>query len=171
MADKAHKETDKKLAEMESELSAIYEQAGKEIEEKAQEYFERFADQDEEKRKLVEQGKMTEEEYQAWLRKKVATGKNWTRKKQELAAQYEHVNEIALAYINGRMPDIYALNYNYSAQRITDAVKSAISYDLVTPEIVKALADKAAEKKAGGYVGAKKSKKAEKKDEEEKSDQ
>ena len=63
MADIAHTKTDQKLEEMEKRLSAIYSRAEKEIQKTADEYFSKFAKQDEAKRKLLEQGKITEEEY------------------------------------------------------------------------------------------------------------
>lgn len=142
MADNAHNETDEKLAEMEEHLSAIYEEASKDIEAKAQEYFDRFKEQDEKMRKKVEQGEMTEDEYIAWRRKKILTGENWKKRQQYIASQYEHVNEIALAYINGKMPEIYVLNYNYSAEKISSAVKAAITIEPISADVIKAFADK-----------------------------
>ena len=69
MADKAHRLTDEKLEEIEKRLSAIYSRAEKEIQQTANEYFSRFAKQDEAKRKLLEQGKITDEEdAQNWLK-------------------------------------------------------------------------------------------------------
>lgn len=56
MADTAHAKTDLKLEEMEKRLSAIYSRAGKEIQQTADEYFSKFAKQDEAKRKLLVQG-------------------------------------------------------------------------------------------------------------------
>lgn len=141
MADKAHKETDKKLAEMESELSAIYEQAGKEIEEKAQEYFERFADQDEEKRKLVDQGKMTEEEYRAWRQGKIMRGKRYMELRESIAQDLLNANKTAMAYINDMLPEIYALNYN-AIKATAESVVKGYSFMLVNAETVKRLATK-----------------------------
>ena len=66
MADTAHRLTDEKLEEMEKRLSAIYSRAEKENQKTADEYFSKFAKQDEAKRKLLEQGKITEEEYAKW---------------------------------------------------------------------------------------------------------
>lgn len=74
MADKAHRLTDEKLEEMEKRLSAIYSRAEKEIQKTADEYFSKFAKQDEAKRKLLEQGKITEEEYKKWRKGKVKCG-------------------------------------------------------------------------------------------------
>ena len=78
MADIAHTKTDQKLEEMEKRLSAIYSRAEKEIQKTADEYFSRFAKQDEAKRKLLEQGKITEEEYTKWRKGKVMYGKRFT---------------------------------------------------------------------------------------------
>ena len=77
MTDTAHRLTDEKLEEMEKWLSAIYSRAEKEIQKTADEYFSKFAKQDEAKRKLVEQGKLTEEEYAKWRKGKVMYGKHY----------------------------------------------------------------------------------------------
>ena len=69
MADSAHAKTDLKLEEMEKRLSAIYSRAEKEIQKNADEYFSKFSKQDEAKRKLLEQGKITEEEYKTYCLK------------------------------------------------------------------------------------------------------
>ena len=77
MADIAHTKTDQKLEEMEKRLSAIYSRAEKEIQQTADEYFSKFAKQDEAKRKLLEQGKITEDEYTKWRKGKVMYGKRF----------------------------------------------------------------------------------------------
>ena len=53
MADKAHRLTDEKLGEMEKRLSAIYSRAETEIQKTADEYFSKFAKQDESKRNKI----------------------------------------------------------------------------------------------------------------------
>ena len=139
MADKAHNETDEKLAEMEEHLSAIYEETSKDIEAKAQEYFDRFAEQDEKMRKKVEQGEMTEDEYIAWRRSKMLYGKRYTDLQHSLAEDLRHVNEIAMAYVNDQLPAIYALNYNALKGAVESVVKG-YSFSLVNPQVVKNLA-------------------------------
>ena len=138
MADKAHILTDEKLEEMEKRLSAIYSRAEKEIQQTADEYFSRFAKQDEDKRKLLEQGKITEEEYTKWRKGKVMYGKRFTEMKEQCAQQLLNVNKTAIAYINGELPEVYALNYN--------AIESAVngvgdySFTLVDADTVRNLA-------------------------------
>ena len=138
MADKAHRLTDEKLEEMEKRLSAIYSRAEKEIQKTADDYFSKFAKQDEAKRKLVEQGKITEEEYTKWRKGKIMYGKRFTEMKEQCAKQLLNVNKTAIAYINGELPEVYALNYN-ALESAVDGV-GGYSFTLVDADTVRNLA-------------------------------
>lgn len=138
MADTAHYQTDLKLEEMEKRLSAIYSRAEKEIQKTADEYFSKFAKQDEAKRKLVEQGKITEEEYTKWRKGKVMYGKRFTEMKEQCAKQLLNVNQTALAYVNGELPEVYAINYN-ALESAVDGV-GGYSFTLVDADTVRNLA-------------------------------
>ena len=138
MADTAHRLTDEKLEEMENRLSAIYSRAEKEIQQTADEYFSKFAKQDEAKRKLLEQGKITEEEYTKWRKGKVMYGKRFTEMKEQCAKQLLNVNKTAVAYINGELPEVYALNYN-ALESAVDGV-GGYSFTLVDADTVRNLA-------------------------------
>ena len=138
MADKAHILTDKKLEQMEKRLSAIYSEAQKDIQKKADEYFDKFKKADEEKRKLVKQGKLTDEEYKAWRQGKIMYGKRFTAMKEDIAKQLLNVNQTATAYINGELPEVYALNYNALAD-VVDGV-GGYSFALTDPDTIKHLA-------------------------------
>ena len=138
MADTTHRLTDKKLEEMEKRLSAIYSRAEKEIQQTADEYFSKFAKQDEAKRKLLEQGKITEDEYTKWRKGKVMYGKRFTEMKEQCAKQLLNVNKTAIAYINGELPEVYALNYN-ALESAVDGV-GGYSFTLVDADTVRNLA-------------------------------
>jgi SPP1 gp7 family putative phage head morphogenesis protein len=138
MADKAHRLTDEKLEEMEKRLSAIYSRAEKEIQKTADEYFSRFAKQDEAKRKLVESGKLTEDEYTKWRKGKVMYGKRFTEMKEQCANQLLNVNQTALAYVNGELPEVYAINYNALAGSVGGV--GGYSFTLVDADTVRNLA-------------------------------
>ena len=138
MADIAHTKTDQKLEEMEKRLSAIYSRAEKEIKKTADEYFSKFAKQDESKRKLLEQGKITEEEYTKWRKGKIMYGKRFTEMKEQCAKQLLNVNQTALAYVNGELPEVYAINYNALAGSV-DGV-GGYSFTLVDADTVRNLA-------------------------------
>ena len=138
MADTAHAKTDEKLEEMEKRLSAIYSRAEKEIQKTADEYFSKFAKQDEAKRKLLEQCKITEEEYTKWRKGKVMYGKRFAEMKEQCAKQLLNVNQTAVAYINGELPEVYAINYN-ALESAVDGV-GGYSFTLVDADTVRNLA-------------------------------
>ena len=138
MADKAHYQTDLKLEEMEKRLSAIYSRAEKEIQKTADEYFSNFTKQDEAKRKLLEQGKITEEEYTKWRKGKVMYGKRFAEMKEQCAQQLLNVNKNAIAYINGELPEVYALNYNALESAVNGV--GGYSFTLVDADTVRNLA-------------------------------
>ena len=138
MSDLAHAKTDEKLEEMEKRLSAIYSRAEKEIQKTADEYFSKFSKQDEAKRKLLEQGEITEDEYNKWRKGKVMYGKRFTEMKEQCAKQLLNVNQTALAYVNGELPEVYAINYNALAGSV-DGV-GGYSFTLVDADTVRNLA-------------------------------
>ena len=136
--DKAHLLTDKKLEQMEKRLSAIYSEAQKDIQKKADEYFDKFKKADAEKRELVKQGKLTDKEYQQWRQNKIMYGKRFTAMKEDVAKQLLNVNQTATAYINGELPEVYALNYNALADDV-DGV-GGYSFTLTDADTVRHLA-------------------------------
>ena len=136
--DRAHMLTDVLLDDMEKELTAIYTRAQAELAAKADAFFEKFEKEDRKKRDLVKKGKMTEKEYKQWLKRKLMTGREYTYMKQQAAEQLAHVNEIATAYVNGKLPYVYSINYN--AVDTTLKELKGYSFHLLSPETVKALA-------------------------------
>lgn len=138
----AHRLTDNKLAQMEKRITEIYSEAQKDIQKKADEYFVKFKKDDEKKRELVKQGKLTDKEYQQWRQNKIMYGKRFTAMKENVAKQLLNVNQTATAYINGELPEIYTLNYNALANTV-DNVKG-YSFTLIDRNTVKnlAMADK-----------------------------
>lgn len=139
MADKARKATDRKLEHMERHLSAIYSRANRELSEKADEFFKQFQDMDAKKKKLLDDGKLSAEEYARWRRTKIFQGERWNRMKENSAQMLLNTNQIATAYINGELPSIYVTNYNYSARDIERGCSHAISFEMANEQTVKEL--------------------------------
>ena len=139
MADRAHILTDKELEEMERHLSAIYERSSRELAKKVDAYFKQFEELDAKKRALVEAGKLTEEEYKRWRRGKIMTGKHWKQMRTQAVRNMLNANRTSAEYINGKLPTIYALNYNSTGESIEGAV-SGYSFELVDASTVKNLA-------------------------------
>ena len=65
-------------------------------------------------------------------------GKRFTEMKEQCAKQLLNVNQTALAYVNGELPEVYALNYNALAGSV-DGV-GGYSFTLVDADTVRNLA-------------------------------
>lgn len=139
MTDKAHALTDREIERMERHLSVIYARAEKELTEKAEKYFAQFEKLDEQKRALVDAGKMTEQEYKLWRQNKIMSGKHWTAMKEQAAQELLNANKTAMAYINDQLPGVYAINYNSAADGVNGQIKG-VSFELVDANTVKNLA-------------------------------
>jgi SPP1 gp7 family putative phage head morphogenesis protein len=138
MADKAHRLTDEKLEEMEKRLSAIYSRAEKEITKKYNDLLQKIAIEDRKKRELVKSGKLSEDEYKKWRQKKLLYEKQAKERANEIAAELSSVNEMAMAYVNGKLPEIYGLNYNAIENTIDEI--GGYSFSLVDADTVRNLA-------------------------------
>ena len=138
MSDFAHRKTDLKLEEMEKRLSAIYSRADKEITKKYNDLLQKISIQDRKKRELVEVGKLSEDEYKKWRKKKLLYEKQAKERANEIAAELSRVNEMAMAYVNGELPEIYGLNYNAIEKTIEEI--GGYSFTLVDADTVRNLA-------------------------------
>lgn len=139
MSKTAREVTDEELKRIEEELIRIYSRAEKELGEKAESYFKKFSEKDKEKKQLLDAGKITETEYKKWRVGQMMTGKHWTDMRDQMAERLTKADKEAMEYLNGRLPEVYSLNYNEVASGISDELKG-ISFELVDPHTVKNLA-------------------------------
>ena len=95
MADYAHTETDKRIEELEKRLQAEYRQAYKETKGKLEKYLSDFARKDEAKRKLVDEGKLSQADYKKWRTNQMLTGQRWVKMVDTLAKDMNRTNQIA----------------------------------------------------------------------------
>lgn len=139
MYDRAHTLTDKIIEQMERRLGRIYSAAAKDLEEKARAYFRNFERLDAQKQEALAAGSISEAEYRRWRTNKMLTGKHYIQMRSAANAELLKANQTATAYINGRLPEIYMLNYNHTGRDIMGEVKG-YSFELVDAPTVKNLA-------------------------------
>lgn len=132
--DLGHKLTDEALAKLERKIKSAYKLANDEIEQ----YFAEFDERSKAQKAKFENGEITEQEYKRWRLNEATKGKHYKAIQKSIAEQMNNADKIAVDYINGSMPDIYALNRNYAAYSIEQADLSA-SFDLVDGSTVKRL--------------------------------
>lgn len=147
MADKAHILTDEKLEEMEKRLSAIYSRANKEIGKRWKEYLAESQTEIDELQKsyeLAKKGGDAKEIRKAGIalsrakKDRTLMDSRFKALTETTAAQLANVNKMALAYINGQLPEVYSVNYNALEQSVYGV--GGYSFALVDADTVKNLA-------------------------------
>lgn len=107
--------TDEKLADLEEKISRVYSDAQKDFEKQSRDYFDDFAKKDEEKRKKVESGELSKDEYKQWRLTQMGRGERLNHMARQMAERATKANEVAVAYVNDTTPGIYSLNRNHEA--------------------------------------------------------
>ncbi len=124
--DEAHRLTDKELAALEKRIAAEYKKASDELQEKIDDYFERFKKRDAEQLQLLQDGEITQQQYTQWRLAQIGRGKRFEALRDRLAERYTRANEVTTAYINGDMPKIYAMNHAYTIQNVKRQADGAL---------------------------------------------
>lgn len=132
--DKLRKETDKELKKIEDELARIYSDAEDELREKWTKYFDRA------EKRVASFGKAYEDAVKSGdadaiaaakkqLQEKIASATFRDKQFQDMidgvTERMSHVNQIALEYVNGKMPDMYRYNYNGTLNAMKTEAKNA----------------------------------------------
>lgn len=137
--DPAHKETDKILAEMEKKLHSVYKQAYTEARKTADDFMKQFREADKKKREQVKNGDLDKDEYARWRRTQVFQGNRFHKMADTLAADMTNSNKIAASVINGYLPEVYAVNYNYGTYEIEKGSKINTQFTLYDRQTVERL--------------------------------
>ena len=124
---------------MEKRLKTIYSQAYKDLDEKTKAHFSKMAEMDEKKKKLVEDGKLSQEEYERWRRTQLFQGQQMQAMTDTVANELLKVNQTAIAYVNSQLPSVYTVNYNDAGKDIAGKV-SGYSFQLYDEQTVMNLA-------------------------------
>lgn len=141
-SDLGYKLTDQELAKLERRIAKLYREAGKELQETIDAYFEQFKKRDEEMKALigtVQNGKeWTEADYKQWRLNQIGRGERYQAMRDKVAHRVTDANAVAVSYTNDATPGIYSLNRNYAAYTI-ESVAGDVGFDLWDEQTVKRL--------------------------------
>lgn len=136
--DEAQEWTEERLKRLEKRIEEVYREAMKARDKSVDAFFAWFEKADEKKRKLLEEEKITEKQYQQWRLEQLMTGNQYKAMRDKLAARMTHANEIAIAYVNDETPGIYSINRNWTAYKIEQAVGDC-DFTLYDERVIKRL--------------------------------
>lgn len=137
--DIAHEQTEAILDDMIAEIESVYGQAYTEMQKKAEDYLAWFTEMDKKKRKKYKKGKITKKEYQDWRTNKILEGQRWYAMSTQLAADLANTNGIAASIINGYIPEVYAINGNYTAYVIEHTTMINTGFTLFNEQAIERL--------------------------------
>lgn len=139
MSDRGHELTDELIEQLEKKIAREYSRAYEEVSEKLERYLKRFEAKDEEKRKQLDAGEITKEEYAKWRTGQILSGQRWAEMKDTLAEDLKKVDTKVRSIIGDHMPDAYALNHNYATFAVEKDSMLNTSYTLYNRRTVENL--------------------------------
>lgn len=138
----SYETSDDELKKIEKYLTQQFRIADKEIQRKSKAYFRKFAAMTKRKEALVKSGKMTQQEFNQWKTNKILYGEHWTRLSRDIQDTLANVNSLAVDYVNGKVPEIFATSYNDFAEKINNngfPGISGVSFEVVNKDTVRNL--------------------------------
>lgn len=138
-SDYGHKETDKELKALEEKINKEYRQAAKEVQEKFYAHMKDFERIDAKMKAKLDAGKITETEYQNWRTNQMLTGQRMNALFDNLAKDLVNADQIAAGMINDSLPNVYALNMNYSTYKIEHTTQIDTNFTLYDRKTVENL--------------------------------
>jgi len=130
MADRGHELTDEILNKLENRIADEYAVATRDMQRKFREYMDKFTEEDEKQKALLDAGKITKKEYKDWRYRHMMVGKRWEAMKDVLAEDLKHASDIALKISGEKMADVYALNANFATYQIEHDAKIDTGFTL-----------------------------------------
>lgn len=111
--DPARKAADQTLKELDRRIASVYGAALADVKNQMNEFTATFEREDAKYRKRVENGSATEEQYRKWRRDQVMDSNRFKALVKSLSVDLTRHTEIAMALVNGELPEIYAEAMNY----------------------------------------------------------
>lgn len=137
--DSAHEFSDAEIRAFEREVAGVYGEASKTAYANLKRYLAQFEADDEKMRERLEAGEITKAQYRSWRSGKIAAGKRYRIVLKQCAEAMTHANVVAAAAIEGRLPEVYAENYNYGTWQVESAAGVDTAYALQDASTVQRL--------------------------------
>lgn len=136
MGDQAHEFAEQKIAEFQADVWETYQQAQADAQEALSRFLKRFEKEDERQREKVKAGELSEADYKAWRKGKILRSRQLSSTLDQVSQAMTEANQVAMAALGGKLPEVYAENANYAAFSICKETGAAVAFDLVDPDTV-----------------------------------
>ena len=131
MGDQAHDFAERKIAEFQAEVRETYQQAQADAQEALSRFLRRFEKEDERQREKVKAGELSEAGYKAWRKGKILRSRQLSSTLDQVSRAMTEANQVAMAALRGKLPEVYAENANYAAFQTCEASGLDLAFSLV----------------------------------------
>lgn len=131
MGDQAHDFAERKIAEFQAEVRETYQQAQADAQEALSRFLRRFEKEDKRKREKVKAGELSEADYKAWRKGKILRSRQLSSTLDQVSQAMTEANQVAVAALAGRLPEVYAENANFAAFQVCEASGLDLAFSLV----------------------------------------
>lgn len=131
MGDQAHDFAEQKIAEFQAEVRETYQQAQADAQEALSRFLKRFEKEDERQREKVKAGELSEADYKAWRKGKILRSGQLSSTLDQVSQAMTEANQVAVAALAGRLPEVYAENANFAAFQTCEASGLDLAFSLV----------------------------------------
>jgi SPP1 gp7 family putative phage head morphogenesis protein len=107
--------TQKKINKLTKNIEDVYAEAYQDISKKMDEFTSKFVTKNTIYTKKLQDGEITQEQYDSWLKGQVFQSDQWKLKKAQITKTIMKSNQIAAKIISGESHDVFAFNANYTS--------------------------------------------------------
>lgn len=130
--------TEKQLSKtIERKLKGIYHTANKQVQKKALAALNEFEAQNKGMSALLTSNAISVEDYNNWRKRAILDSQFYSGLQKQIATEYLNAQQTAQAYVNGKLPDAYALGFNKGVKEVNQV--AGVSFNLVNQNTVKRL--------------------------------
>lgn len=130
MRDYGVRKTDLRLKKLEARIGNVYKQASKDISKKLEDFEKRHAERDKRYRQQLADGKITQADYEAWMRGQVFQREQWKAKKESIESTLYKADQAALKMVNDGKIGPFIDNANFMGYQLEDKGKLDIGFGL-----------------------------------------
>lgn len=139
MSDYGTRQTDLAVKRVEWRLSRVYRQAQRDIDEKIKSWEKGHAAREAAYRQQLKDGKITQEDFDGWMRGQVFQEQQWQAKKQQIDQILLDAERQAQQIVNNGKLDVFATNANYMGYELEQHGKVRTSFGLYDANTVSRL--------------------------------
>ena len=122
--DKGHRYADKELERIASQITEIFGQTDDKVIAIMKRYLKKYEDDIKRHAQMVEDGEITEREFEQWFIQTITTGKEWEKVRNEITDEYQDSSKEAMAAAGSGLTAIYLFNRRVAGESIEKQVRS-----------------------------------------------